>query len=253
MGYKPRIIPCLLLENGRLVKTLQFSDPVYIGDPINTVRVFNDLKADELVFLDITASQKNKIEYELIRRIATEAYMPFSYGGGVNSIDQAAELIANGVEKIIIGAAFFSNPQLVREISDRFGAQAVAVCLDYRIQSNQCVVYTGSGKKQQPLQLLEAAQLAVENGAGEIIVSAIDKDGTMSGYDHDTISLIASKITVPIIALGGARDLTDLKKISDSGASAAAAGSLFCFLGSRSSVMINYPDKEELSGLFYAN
>lgn len=250
MGFRPRIIPCLLLQDQGLVKTRRFEKPAYIGDPLNTVRIFNDLQADELVFLDITAQNRGTIQFELLKRIAEEAFMPFSYGGGISSIDQVSTLVRNGVEKVIINSAFFKLPNLVVDIANRFGSQAVSVCIDYRIENGKAVLFSHLGKRREDMSLHEALKKAVNEGSGEIILSSIDRDGTLTGYDLEVIELAASVAPVPVIALGGARDTEDFLKATQCGASAAAAGATFVFMGGPQSVLINYPDKMEIDEIF---
>lgn len=249
--YRPRIIPCLLLSGKRLVKTRQFRDPVYVGDPINAVKIFNDFQADELVLLDIEATEKNlPISFELIRQIAEEAYMPLSYGGGIRHLDDIQRLVQSGVEKVILQNALENTPGLLTETATRFGSQAVVACLDVKRENGSYSSFTARGTKKNPVPVTDLARKYENEGAGELMLQFIDRDGTETGYDLDLVHEIAAHIHIPLIACGGAGSLEDLRAVTDSGASAAAAGSIFCFLGSRNSVMINYPDKKELNAIF---
>lgn len=252
MSFRPRVIPVLQLSGKGLVKTLRFSDPVYVGDPINAVKIFNDFRADELVLMDIEASSKNQpIQFELIKRIAEEAFMPLSYGGGVTCIEDAAKLIHAGVEKIILGSALHTHPKLVSEIAARFGSQAVLACIDLRKNDTGYHVIYKSGTTQSAIPVFEFIDQVIQLGAGEILLQFADTDGTGKGVDQTMVKAVSERIPVPLIVAGGVSSLEEMKELTTGGgASAAAAGSLFCFLGSRNSVMINYPDADELNEVF---
>jgi len=252
MSFRPRIIPILQLSGKGLVKTRAFKDPVYVGDPINTVKIFNDFRADELVLVDIEASVKDQpIQFELIKRIAEEAFMPLTYGGGVNSIEQAAQLIHAGVEKIILGTALHTNPGLVSEIASRFGSQAVLACVDVKKQNDSYDVYFKSGTLSSTLNVLDLTDQVIQAGAGELLLQFIDTDGYGKGLDHTFVKVVSERISVPLIVAGGISSLEEMKELTvHAGASAAAAGSLFSFLGGRNSVLINYPDADELKDVF---
>lgn len=248
---RPRIIPVLLLRNNVLVKTIGFKNEKYIGDPINAVHIFNDLHADELVFLDIDAgSQQRLIDPNLVKKIGEEADMPFAVGGGIRSVEHIRQLIAAGAEKVVISSYAVENPNFIRQASNEFGSSTIAVCMDVKkkfLGSN--LVWTQGGKKSSSYKPVDFAKLMEENGAGELIVQSIDKDGSMSGYDIDLIRSIAEAVTIPVVALGGAGHYEDLKDAWKNGcANGLAAGSLFVYQSKRRGVLINYPEKEYLEG-----
>lgn len=250
-GNKARVIPCLLLRGDGLVKTVKFKDAKYVGDPINAVRLFNDLEVDELIFLDIDASRKGREPpYETIAEIAGEAFMPICYGGGVTSFDQARRLFKSGVEKIAVTTALIEKPELVREIADTFGEQAVVAGIDVKkdwLGKSRAMVRGGGTKSSfDPLAL---ARRAAELGAGEILLNSVDRDGTYQGYDLDLLKAVSEAVSIPVIACGGAGSLADMRKAIDAGASAAAAGSLFIFSGPHRAVLVNYPTRGELKTL----
>lgn len=245
----PRVIPCLLLSGGGLVKTVRFQRPVYLGDPRNAVKIFNDREADELLLLDIRATpHKQPIQFDLIREIVSEAFMPVGYGGGIHSVEDARRLLAMGVEKVIFNTAAVQKPGLVREAASQFGSSSVVVCMDYKRnfwKKNEVYVSGGSrGTGQGP----EEFAVEMENlGAGELMVNCMDRDGTMQGYDLETIQAISRTVNIPVIASGGAGSLDDFKKaIQTAGASAVAAGSMFVFQGKHRAVLINYPSQADL-------
>lgn len=244
-----RIIPVLLLSEKGLVKSIKFKDHRYIGDPINAVRIFNDLHADELVFLDIEATRKKRlISTELITEIGEEANMPFAVGGGIQTLQHIQDIISSGAEKVVIGSAAVTNPGFIREAAVTFGSSTIAVCMDVRkpfLKSNK--VYSHAGTTASAYSPVEFAQLMQEKGAGEIIVQSIEKDGSMSGYDIELVHSISEVTTIPVVALGGAGDYKDLSLVHQEGyASASAAGSLFVYQGKKRGVLINYPEKGEV-------
>ena len=248
--FRPRIIPVLLLKGNALVKSKGFKDFRYIGDPINAVKVFNDLKADELVFLDIEATkEKRTISTELVRQVGEEANMPFAVGGGIKNLDEIQNIIAKGAEKVIINTCAVENPKFIREASDNFGSSTIVVCIDVKKKffSGE-VVWSKSGSKSSKYSPKDFAKLMEENGAGEIIIQSINKDGTMSGYDLDLIKEISTTVTIPVVALGGAGNLEHMIEAYKKGfASALAAGSLFVFQGPKKGVLINYIENSDLS------
>ena len=248
--FRPRIIPVLLLKGNALVKSKGFKDFRYIGDPINAVKVFNDLKADELVFLDIEATkEKRTISTELVRQVGEEANMPFAVGGGIKNLDEIQNIIAKGAEKVIINTYAVENPKFIREASDNFGSSTIVVCIDVKKKffSGE-VVWSNSGSKSSKYSPKDFAKLIEENGAGEIIIQSINKDGTMSGYDLDLIKEISTTVTIPVVALGGAGNLEHMIEAYKKGfASALAAGSLFVFQGPKKGVLINYVENSDLS------
>lgn len=248
-----RIIPCLLLRNNGLTKTVKFRDSTYIGDPINTIRIFNEKEVDELIFLDIDATRNLKEPpYDLINKIAGECFMPFGYGGGINSLKQIEKIISCGSEKAVINSAFYLNKNLVSEAAKKFGSSTVVVSMDVKkdlFRGYQ--VYIKSGRSNTGMNPVEYAKKAENEGAGEIFLNSIDKDGTMDGYDIDLVRKVTSAVNIPVVACGGAGRLQDFKSvILDGGASAAAAGSFFVFHGKRRAVLITYPSYSDISNLF---
>ena len=217
--FRPRVIPTLLLKDGGLVKTVKFSNPTYIGDPINAVRIFNDREADELVFLDI----KGTVPLDLVKKVSEEAFMPFAVGGGIRRLSQARRFLAVGAEKVVIK----SHINAIPEIASVFGSQSVIACID---------VFEGTPT--------EHAKLVENLGAGEIILQSVVRDGTREGYDLPLVKAISEAVKIPVIALGGADTLKDFKKAISVGASAVAAGSMFVY--HNGGILINYPDKKAL-------
>lgn len=251
--FRPRIIPVLLLKDGGLVKSVKFKDHNYIGDPINAVKIYNDLRADELVFLDITAAKNStSIPINIIKDIAEEANMPFSVGGGIKNIQQIKELIANGVEKVILGTSAAENPRFVREAADTFGSSTISVCIDVKKNffGKEKVCYL-NGTKTIEISPHEFALLMQEMGAGEIIIQSVDMDGTQSGYNLQLLTSIAGELKIPSIALGGADTLMNMKvAFETAGLSGIAAGSMFVYQGTKKGVLINYPSKSEINAIF---
>jgi imidazole glycerol-phosphate synthase subunit HisF len=247
--YRPRIIPVLLLDNDKLVKTVKFSNPKYIGDPINAVRIFNDLNADELVLLDISASRENRcINLDLVKEIGEEANMPFSVGGGIKTLESAQKLLSYGAERVVIGTEAVSNPDFVKKLCESFGSSTVAVCIDYKKDFlGRPLVYAPNKKAitQDPIKM---ALLMEEAGVGEIILQSFSKDGTMSGYDVEFLKNAAKKVTIPLVGLGGAAKKEDLEKLyRESGLNGLGAGSLFIYKGQMKGVLINYPSSKSYS------
>ena len=255
---RPRIIPCLLIHNGGLVKTQGFKSPKYVGDPINAVKIFNEKEADELVVLDIDATV-NSVEpnYALIAKLAAECRMPLCYGGGITTAAQAARIIDLGVEKIAVSAAAVGNPALLTEISSAIGRQSVVAVIDVRKKSGLFAkgyeVCTHNAKtihKQDPVALAILLQNA---GAGEIIVNSVDLDGEMKGYDLALAKQMRMALNVPLTVLGGAGSLDDIGALVRAcGVVGAAAGSLFVFKGRYRAVLINYPNAQQKNALFEA-
>jgi imidazole glycerol-phosphate synthase subunit HisF len=250
---RPRITPCLLVREGGLVKTVQFKNAKYVGDPINAVKIFNEKEADELIVLDIDATTNNaEPDVKMISRLAAECRMPLCYGGGIKSAHQAKRIIALGVEKIAVSAAAVENPALLSEISREIGNQSVVVVLDVKKRTLRggYEVYTHNGRMATGADPLEIAVAAADLGAGEVLVNSIDKDGMMRGFDLDLARQIRASTSLPMTVLGGAGSLADIGKLIEiCGVVGAAAGSLFVFKGSYKAVLINYPNpaqKEEL-------
>lgn len=252
--FRPRVIPCLLLKNLGLVKSVKFKDFTYIGDPINAVKIFNDKRADELVFLDILATkEKRLINTQLLKKIADESNMPFGVGGGIKSLTDIRQLLNSGAEKVIINSGVILRPEFIKEASEEFGSSTIVVSIDAKKKflGRGYQVYFNNGKEKTKYSPVEFAQIADQNGAGEIIINSIDNDGLMSGYDIELIKSVAESVSVPVVALGGAGKYGDFSSaIKDGQASAVAAGSLFVFHGPRRAVLISFPTREELKGLF---
>jgi cyclase len=250
---RPRIIPSLLVHENGLVKTVNFKNPKYVGDPINAVKIFNEKAVDELAVFDIDATVLGKEpNYSLIERLASQSMMPLCYGGGVKTVEQAQRIFSLGIEKIALSSAVLQNPKLITEIADRVGAQSVIVVLDVKKKLlGGYEVYTHNGKKAtgiNPFQFVEEAQ---KLGAGEIIINSIDRDGVMKGYDLELIDKVREKITLPMTVLGGAGSLEDIEKVIDNhGVIGVAAGSLFVFKGPYKAVLINYPSQTEKNKIF---
>lgn len=245
---KTRVIPCLLLKNLGLVKTVKFKEPKYVGDPINTVKIFNDKEVDELVFLDITASVENKKPaFKYISQIASECFMPLGYGGGIKTIEDIKTILNLGVEKVVINTHAVENPNLVEQAASIFGSQSIVISLDIKKNIfSQYQVYIFGGRKAIKANPLELVKRMENMGAGEILINSINRDGTMNGYDLDLIRLISGAVKIPVIACGGAGKLQDLGEAVQAGASALAAGSMFVFQGIHRAVLINYPSQSEL-------
>jgi imidazole glycerol-phosphate synthase subunit HisF len=241
---RSRIIPCLLMQDGGLVKTRQFKEPRYIGDPLNAIKIFNEKEVDELMFFDIDASvQERHPDLSLLKSLANESRMPLCFGGGVASASLASKIIAIGFEKISISSAALSRSALIAEMADAIGSQSVVVTLDVR--KNKFLpgytVYTHNGRKKHNVDLTDFCRQAVELGAGEIVINSIDRDGAMSGYDLDLAKIIRAAVPVPITILGGAGSVADMQALIDKvGLIGAAAGSTFVFKGTYRAVLINY-------------
>lgn len=248
-----RVIPCLLLSNGGLVKTKKFRNGVYIGDPINAIRIFNDKEVDELVLLDIRASlDKCGPNYELIKEIASECFMPLAYGGGINSLDQIRKLLRVGIEKIILNTALNHDPNFVQEAVATFGSQAITASIDTRRKIfGRREVMTLGGTEATGLTPIAAARRAEELGVGEIFLTSIDAEGSMEGYELDLLAEVSQSVNIPVIASGGAGKLDDFRSAVNKGhVSAVAAGSMFVFYGKQRGILINYPEYNEIRKIF---
>ena len=241
--YRSRMIPCLLLKDEGLVKTIQFKNPNYIGDPINAIRIFNEKEVDELIFLDIDASKKKKEpNYTYLSKIADQCFMPLCYGGGVTSIEQMQKIFALGFEKVSVNAAAYFYPDMVKRAVDTFGSSSIVGAMDMGYSHRkQKTVMVLNGKRNIKKNPIEYARYLESLGVGEILVNDISNDGVMQGYDYALIGKIAHAVQVPVIACGGAGKIEDCMKVVESGASAAAAGSLFVYWGRLRAVLINYP------------
>jgi len=245
---RPRIIPSLLIQDSGLVKTVNFKNPKYVGDPINAVKIFNEKEVDELAIFDIDATAKGvEPNYSLIERIANQSRMPLCYGGGVKTVEQAQRIFGLGIEKIALSSSVLQNPHLITQIAERVGAQSVIVVLDVKKKLlGGYEVYTHNGKKSTGINPFKFVEEAQKLGAGEIIINSIDQDGVMKGYDMGLIEKVREKISLPLTVLGGAGSLSDIKQVIDKhGIIGVAAGSLFVFKGVYKAVLINYPSFEE--------
>lgn len=246
---RPRIIPCLLVKNGGLVKTVQFDKSKYVGDPINAVRIFNEKEVDELIVLDIDATSQNREpDYSLIKNLAAECRMPLCYGGGVRTVGQVEKIISLGVEKVAISAAAVQTPELISEAAIRVGSQSIVVIMDVKRSGmfRRYEVFTHNGTKRAGLDPIDFAKRVEALGAGEVVVNSIDCDGEMKGYDTEFISQVREVISLPMTVLGGAGSLHDIEAlIRRFGIIGAAAGSLFVFKGKYRAVLINYPSRAE--------
>jgi len=252
--FRPRIIPVLLLKNEGLVKTIQFGKERYIGDPINAVKIFNDLHADELIFLDILASrEKRTVSIEFIKHIGEEANMPFAVGGGIKTISQIREIIGAGAEKVVINTEANRNINFIRDAAEKFGSSTIVVCIDVKKNLfGKYKVVSSTGERPQIGDPLEYAKEIEKAGAGEIIIQSVDRDGAMIGYDLVLLKSISTNVSVPVVALGGAGAFQDFEKAIFVGkVSAVAAGSLFVYHGRRNAVLINYPSLKEKASLKY--
>lgn len=249
---KHRVIPALLLQDGGLVKTRRFRKPVYVGDPTNAIRIFNEKEVDELMVLDIVASKRAvDPDYRTIELFASECFMPLCYGGGVRSIDQAAKVFNLGVEKVCLQTAALHDPSLITSLADRFGSQSIVVSIDIkRDWFGRPHLYESRTGKTPKRAWLEHARDIARAGAGEILLNVVDRDGEMSGYDTELIAALTDTVTVPVIALGGAGSLDDMRDAVRAGASAVAAGAMFVFHGPHRAVLITYPRYQDLERTF---
>ena len=246
---RKRIIPTLLLKNNGLVKTQKFKDSKYVGDAINAVWFFNEKEVDEIIFLDISATINNKSpNFELIKDISTEAFMPFSYGGGIKSINQIEKLIALGVEKVVLNSILQINPEIIEEAAKIFGSQSIVASIDVKESFfGYKNIYYKSGKVKSKYKLFDFIKMVEDRGVGEIIINSIDKDGMMTGYDIKLIKEVNSRVKVPLVAIGGGKDINDIRKVFDNvDISGISAGSMFVFNGPHRAVLISYPKYEEI-------
>lgn len=242
-----RVIPTLLLDGNGLVKTKKFSDPKYIGDPINAVKIFNDKEVDEIILIDIYATKRgSQPNYALIKEIASECFMPLAYGGGIHTVEQAETLFQSGIEKIILNSEIVINPSIITELSNKYGSQAIVISIDVKKNFfGKYSIYINNGKKNTKIDPVEFAKRCENLGAGEIYLTSIDREGMMQGYDIEITKKIAKSINIPLIASGGAGNVIHMTEVVNEGfASAVTAGSLFVFHGKLRGVLINVPSKE---------
>lgn len=250
-----RVIPCLLLKGNGLVKTEKFKNPKYVGDPINAVKIFNTKEVDELIFLDTTAFKRNTPpNYQMIANIATECFMPFCYGGGIRTLEEAKQILSIGAEKISINSSALQNRGFITRLSEHIGRQSIVISMDIKkTLLGRYVVYSHTMQKTFTSHPVAFAKEMEASGAGEILVNSVDRDGMMSGYDLKLIKMVADAVTIPVIASGGAGDLSHFRQAVEAGATAVAAGSMFVFIGKHRAVLINYPAYEEITSLFNLN
>jgi imidazole glycerol-phosphate synthase subunit HisF len=244
-----RVMPCLLLKDGSLVKTVKFKNPSYVGDPINAIRIYNEKEVDELIVLDITATlERREPPFAQIEEIARECFMPVAYGGGVGRIEHLKRLFSLGVEKVAINTSAVENPQFIRTAADTFGSQSIVVSIDVKKDLlGRYQVYTNGGRKATGLDPVKFAIHVQEMGAGEILLTSMDRDGTMEGYDIELIKKVSSAVQLPVIACGGAGKVADfVAAVKQGGASAVAAGSMVVYHGRHRAVLINFPPRREL-------
>jgi len=248
----PRLIPCLLLSNGGLVKTMRFRNPKYVGDPINAVHIFNEKEVDELMVLDIDASREGRgPDFGLVEQIADECFMPLCYGGGIRSLEDARRLFKLGVEKVALQSAVFKDPSLLRRIADHAGEQAVVASVDMaRDWLGRRKVRAGGGAKAPASSWQELVKEVADNGAGEILLNCVEREGTLLGPDLDLVQEASALVNVPVIATGGIGSLDDVKAAVEAGASAVAAGAFFVFYGPHRAVLITYPRYDEIERLW---
>ena len=243
-----RVMPCLLLRQSKLVKTVRFREPDYIGDPINAVKIYNDKEVDELIFLDITATVDKKAPpFKTISEIAAECFMPYTYGGGIHSLEDMRRIFNLGVEKIAINSHTVENPDFIRQAAKEFGNQSIVASIDVKKKlMGKYEVFTRSGTNPTGLGPVEHARMMEEMGAEEILLTSIDRDGTWEGYDLELIKTVAEAVNVPLIVCGGAGGIEDFRKAVDAGASACAAGSMVVYQAKNRGVLINFPKQTEL-------
>lgn len=247
-----RVMPCLLLKDGALVKTVKFKDPGYIGDPINAIRIYNEKEVDELIFLDITATvEKREPPYKVLSEIASECFMPVTYGGGVQDVETIRKILSLGIEKVAINSHAVTNPDFIRAAADKFGSSTIVVSMDVRKKLfGRYEVAIHGGRKSTGLDPVEFAIKMEQMGAGEILLNSIDRDGTQEGYDIELIKSVTSTIGVPLIACGGAGKVDDFRAaVKEGGASACAAGSMVVYFGRNRAVLITFPEREKLEEL----
>lgn len=246
-----RVIPILLLSGYDLIKTTQFKNPIYIGDPINAVRIFNDLEVDELFLIDIYATKNKYINYDLLQAISNEAFIPLCYGGGIKNLDEMERLFKIGIEKISLNSASIINPKIISDAANIFGRQSIVVSIDIKkdIFGNYAI-YTNNGKRKMSISPEKWIKEAENLGAGEIVINNIDQDGMMNGYDIQLLQKLSSCVYIPVVGCGGAGNLNHIKEaMQETNVSGLAAGSMFVFYNKLKGVLINYPGRDDLEGM----
>ena len=249
MFNRPRIIPVLLVDDRDLIKTINFKKPTYLGDPVNALKIFNRKGIDEMAVLDISASKKGlEPDFELLTDMASEAFMPLSYGGGIKTLDQVRKLLAIGYEKVVLNTSLVEDEQLVRDAVALAGSQSVVASIDAKLVKGQYKCVICDGTKVIDMTPVELAKHAAELGVGEIFLNSIDRDGMMTGYDTDLINQVVNAVDIPVTACGGAGSISDLKDVLVNGhAHAAAGGSMFVYYGRLKAVLITAPTEQELT------
>jgi cyclase len=251
-----RLMPCLLMSNGALVKTVRFKEGSYVGDPVNAVRIFNQKEVDELVLLDIHATTQNRgIDFETLEKVVSECFMPICYGGGVRTLEDMRRLYALGIEKVSLGAAAFEVPDLVRQAAAEFGTQAVVVTLDVKKGLlGRTTVRTRNGRHDTKMSPADAARMLEAQGAGELLLYSIDRDGTWSGFDLKLVESVSHATGIPVVVTGGAGSLDDIRAaVKEAGASAVAIGSMAVFQGKDLGVLIKFPSRKDQDAIFGQN
>ena len=245
---KKRVIPCLLLHNNSLVKTIKFNQFNYIGDPVNTVRIFNELEVDEICFLDIQCSKEKKlISFDILKKIANECFMPLSYGGGIDSLEKAQEIFNIGFEKVVINSAIYNNSNMVKQIVEIYGSQSVIGSIDVKKNLfGKYIVYSHSSSINQKKTVIDWVKEVEQMGVGEILLTNVDNEGTWSGFDEKLIAEISQAISVPLIAHGGAGNIEHIGKAAHAGASAICVGSMVVYQKKGMGVLIHFPDKKKI-------
>ena len=250
---RTRIIPALLLDNESLVKTRKFRNPGYVGDPCNTLRIFNELEVDEIAFLDITASRKGRApNFDLLRDIATECFMPLAYGGGITSLDQAARIYGTGFEKVILNSYPHQRPEIISEIAEVYGTQAVVASIDVaQTMFGREVIRTHGGRKSQRPNPVEWAIEMERRGAGEILLTSIGREGTWGGQAIELIRKVSDAVSVPVIAQGGTGSVADMvDAVQQGGASSVAVGAMVVYQKKDFGVLVNFPERSALEAAF---
>ena len=256
MFNRPRIIPVLLIDDRDLIKTINFKKPTYLGDPVNALKIFNRKGIDEMAVLDISASKKGlEPDFELLTDMASEAFMPLSYGGGIKTLDQVRKLLAIGYEKVVLNTSLVEDEQLVKDAVALAGSQSVVASIDAKVVNGQYKCVICDGTKVIDMSPVELAKHAEELGVGEIFLNSIDRDGMMQGYDIDLVNQVVNAVDIPVTACGGAGGISDLKDVIENGhAHAAAGGSMFVYYGRLKAVLITAPTEEELTEVgIYSN
>jgi imidazole glycerol-phosphate synthase subunit HisF len=249
---KTRVMPCLLVSNGRLVKTVGFRNPAYIGDPVNAIKIYNEKEVDELILLDITATAEDRRpDFAFLAEVADECFMPLAYGGGIRDIDYIRTIFSLGIEKVAINSYALENPSFIEKAATAFGSQSIMLSMDVKKHPFGKYRVTGRGGRDGTDHEPAAWAACIERmGAGEILLTSIDRDGTMDGYDTTLIRNVADAVTVPVIACGGAGRLQDFRTaVEEGGASAVAAGSMVVYQGKNKGVLINFPSRDDLKNI----